>query len=209
MHEQQARRLASSEALFRSVNEEMVGLNDPFGPVAQRCVFVCECSRVACAERVELTLAEYARVRDNPRWFIFLPLKDHFLPEIERILERNDRYLLVEKLGVAADQAKKLAGKASGIAASVNAELHLLPASKGGRRAPIRSGYRALARGGQVDERRWAVGVTFEAPPHLAPGDSALVRLTVWANPRSFDVAGTEIHLYEGRQPIGTAIVRE
>jgi hypothetical protein len=111
MNEQQARRLASNEALFRTVNERIVGLNEVFESLADSSVFVCECSRIACIEQIELSLAEYARVRSNPRRFILAPSEDHLVPEIERIIERTDRYVVVEKLDSAADEAEELTAR--------------------------------------------------------------------------------------------------
>jgi hypothetical protein len=89
-------------------------------------------------------------------------------------------------------------------------DLHLLGAREGGRVAkPIRSGYRALARFRQDDDLHWAVGVTitFAAPPVLAPGDSAVVRLTTWTDPPPL-VDGAAIRLYDGTQLIATGTVR-
>jgi hypothetical protein len=91
--------------------------------------------------------------------------------------------------------------------ASFNADLRLLTTGEGGRIAPVRSGYRALACL-EGDALCWDVKVSFDSPACLTPGDSALVRITVWGNLSSL-TAGTEIHLYEGRRPIGTATLRE
>ena len=108
MNEQQTQRLASNEELFRTVNEQMVGLNEAFEPIARRSVFICECSRVECVEQLELTLAEYAEVRSDPLRFLVAPSGEHVAPEIETIVERTDRYFVVEKHGLEAEASGRL-----------------------------------------------------------------------------------------------------
>ena len=98
MDGQQARRSAENEALFRSVNQRLVALIEAFAALDELSVFVCECSRMDCIEQVEMTLAEYARVRSNPRWFAVAPAAEHVAAGLERVLERTERYFLVEKL---------------------------------------------------------------------------------------------------------------
>jgi hypothetical protein len=55
------------------------------------------------------------------------------------------------------------------MATTFNAELRLLAAADGGREAPLRSGYRSIARLGE-DEELWGVEITFDAPAMLAAG---------------------------------------
>ena len=94
---------ARSQALCREVNEHIVELAEGWSEMGVR-LFVCECSDPRCAESLELTPAEYERVRaDGAR---FIVLSGHDLPELERVTERNDRFLVVEKLGPAAEIAR-------------------------------------------------------------------------------------------------------
>jgi elongation factor Tu len=88
-----------------------------------------------------------------------------------------------------------------------NAELRLLPTAEGGRETPLRSGYRSTARLGE-DEEFWGVEITFDAATMLAPGESAVVSFTAWADPQTPSV-GTAIQLYEGARLVGTGTVRE
>jgi hypothetical protein len=111
MNEQQARQLASNEALFRTVNEKIVGLNETFESLAQGCAFLCECSHIGCIEQVELTLAEYEHVRGNPRRFIVAPSQEHLVAEIDLVIEQTSRYFIVEKHGAAADEVERLAAE--------------------------------------------------------------------------------------------------
>ena len=85
-------RLARNQTLFREVNERIETTAGDHEIVE----FVCECSNTECIESVELTLAAYERVRSNSTWFVIKA--DHDIPQIERIISRDDGYLVVEKV---------------------------------------------------------------------------------------------------------------
>jgi hypothetical protein len=104
--EARADRAARNEAVFRRVNERLEELNEGFQLVTDNAEFVCECAQIDCAERMYLTLAEYEAVRSVPTHFIVKP--DHVLPEEERVVERNDEYMVVEKFGHAGERARQL-----------------------------------------------------------------------------------------------------
>jgi hypothetical protein len=63
--------------------------------------YVCECSDTACFKTIELTKDEYERARSRPTVFMVVP--GHETPEIERVVEENERFVLVEKI-VAVDK---------------------------------------------------------------------------------------------------------
>ena len=86
-------RVAMNEATFRKVNEAMEVGQDPAGLLT----FVCECGRLHCTKLIELTRVEYERIRENPRRFAIVD--GHEILEAEAIVERHDRYLVVEKGG--------------------------------------------------------------------------------------------------------------
>ena len=86
-------RVALNEATFRKVNEGMEVGQDPGGLLT----FICECGRLGCNRLLELTRAEYEAVRANPRRFAVL--SGHEMEEVEKVVERHDRYLVVEKAG--------------------------------------------------------------------------------------------------------------
>jgi hypothetical protein len=86
-------RVAMNEATFRKVNEGMEVGQDPSGMLT----FVCECGRLGCNKLIQLTRAEYEDVRKDPRRFAILD--GHEILEAEDIVERHDRYLVVEKAG--------------------------------------------------------------------------------------------------------------
>jgi predicted ThiF/HesA family dinucleotide-utilizing enzyme len=93
MERQGRQRVAMNEATFRKVNEGMEAGQDPSGLL----VFVCECGRLGCNKLIRLTRAEYEGIRENPRRFAILD--GHEILEAERVVERHDRYLVVEKTG--------------------------------------------------------------------------------------------------------------
>jgi hypothetical protein len=57
---------------------------------------VCECSNTACIETVELALTAYERIRSESTRFVIRA--DHAIPQIERVISRDDGYVVVEKL---------------------------------------------------------------------------------------------------------------
>ena len=87
-------RLAENESLFRGVNERI----DEIGAAvsgSKTTDYVCECSDTACFKTIELTKDEYERARSRPTVFMLVP--GHQRPEIELVVEENERFLLVEK----------------------------------------------------------------------------------------------------------------
>ena len=93
-------RLAENESRFRAVNERIDELGKT-APWSKTTDYVCECSDTACFKTIELTNDEYERARSRPTVFVLVP--GHQRPEIERVIEENERFLLVEKL-VAVDE---------------------------------------------------------------------------------------------------------
>jgi hypothetical protein len=93
MDRQDKQRFAMNEATFRKVNEGMEVGQDPAGLLT----FVCECGRLGCSKLIQLTRREYEALREDPRRFAILG--GHEIVEVERVVERRDRYLVVEKAG--------------------------------------------------------------------------------------------------------------
>lgn len=96
-------KLAGREALFREVNENIASLTGLVTETDHQ-LFICECSNTACAESLELTAEEYEAVRARPTRFVVKP--GHQLAGIERVVEGNGRFLVVEKVGRAAEIAQ-------------------------------------------------------------------------------------------------------
>jgi hypothetical protein len=86
------------QALFREVNERIEGLGGHFELVAtDELEVLCECADPRCAERIELTQAEYEGVRRDPTHFIVKP--GHDSSKVERVVDAKPGYAVVEKLG--------------------------------------------------------------------------------------------------------------
>jgi hypothetical protein len=85
---------AKTESLFRDVNERIAETSERFGSAEAQ--FMCECSDSGCAERLEVPLADYERVRDDPTTFVLNP--EHVEPEIEKIVRHRRGYAVVRKV---------------------------------------------------------------------------------------------------------------
>ena len=106
MSEEQARRVGLNESIFRQVNEQIESLNRDVGTEDRTMTVVCECANGDCTERFEISVAEYERVRADPRRYIIVA--GHNLPEYESIIDSRDAYEVVEKRdGPAAELAEK------------------------------------------------------------------------------------------------------
>jgi hypothetical protein len=93
MDVQGRQRVAMNEATFRKVNEGMEAGQDPEGLLT----FLCECGRLGCNKLIRLTRPEYEGVRANSRRFAIID--GHEIPEVEEVVERTERYIVVEKRG--------------------------------------------------------------------------------------------------------------
>jgi hypothetical protein len=90
-------RRATTEALFRDVNERIAESAERFD--ATRTEFVCECADPGCTHRVEASLAEYERVREDPTTFLLVP--GHEQRDIEHVVSDLGRFRIVEKVQAA------------------------------------------------------------------------------------------------------------
>ncbi len=59
--------------------------------------FICECPDVRCRQLARLTLEEYRAVRANPGHFLNLPGHESASGRISRVVERDDRFVVVER----------------------------------------------------------------------------------------------------------------
>jgi hypothetical protein len=103
--DEEERRRAQNEALFREVNERIVELEKGRTGYDRDdsllIGFVCECPREDCSEMIEVTRRQYEAVRENPRRFLVVP--GHQDDDIANVAERHSNYLVVEKTGEAAE----------------------------------------------------------------------------------------------------------
>jgi hypothetical protein len=93
---------ARYETAFREVNEQIAELTGLLSET-RYALFICECSDTNCADSLEVKVAEYEAVRSDGTRFVVLPGHQH--EGIERVVEGNGRFLIVEKLGDAGEIA--------------------------------------------------------------------------------------------------------
>jgi hypothetical protein len=99
---ERATRLARNQALYREVNERVQAINDAFDSLLPLGDWICECANPDCSERLSLTHEEYENLRAEGSHFAVGPDESHVFPEVEDVIERHERYWVVEKQGVAA-----------------------------------------------------------------------------------------------------------
>ena len=102
-------RIAANENVLRERNERAkqpnahhVWVNPPFPD------WTCECGDVSCSNPIRLTVEQYEAVRAKPTQFIIAPSSEHVAPEVEHVVLREDRYWVVEKVGVGAQMSEQL-----------------------------------------------------------------------------------------------------
>ena len=97
--EERLERQARNESMMRSVNDRIAALDKSATDWAapdHQFEFQCECGKTdGCDGRVLMTLGEYDRVRSQRDRFAVVP--GHETDEIESIVERDERYMIVDK----------------------------------------------------------------------------------------------------------------
>ena len=86
-------RVALNEALFREVNENIRKVSGDGRHLDAQ--FVCECGETSCEARIGMSMDQYHAVRANELHFFVKP--GHEIPLTEAVVERHDRYVVVEK----------------------------------------------------------------------------------------------------------------
>ncbi len=102
-----AARAGQNQTLYREVNERVREVNEVFDavPIGE---WICECANEECFETIEMTQEEYEAVRaEGTTRFFVKPDDRHLIPEAENVVERHERYWVVEKIGVAAAIAER------------------------------------------------------------------------------------------------------
>ena len=87
--------------MFKAVNREIEQASRDIGDPDLE--VLCECGQDDCRAVIALTVSDYDRVHGEPDRFVVLP--GHETPELERVVERNDRYLVVDKIDEAEEAA--------------------------------------------------------------------------------------------------------
>ena len=93
--EARRRRIAENEVRFRGINEALRERVEGLPLEGDRVTFVCECGQNSCTEPLALTLAEYEHVRAVATHFAVLD--GHEILDVERVVERLDGHLVIEK----------------------------------------------------------------------------------------------------------------
>jgi hypothetical protein len=99
-----AERIADNESRFREINERLRADLRSLPDDDERVGFVCECGRVDCAETVPLELEEYEAIRSGSLDFFVVP--GHQAPDVEDVVDINDRFARVRKHPEAADRVR-------------------------------------------------------------------------------------------------------
>ena len=88
-------RLGANEALFREVNERVAEVTEQFIAGETHVDFNGECGDRDCAEQIAMTVVEYEAVRAAATHFAVVP--GHEVPDIERVVARQQNYVVVKK----------------------------------------------------------------------------------------------------------------
>jgi hypothetical protein len=96
-----AERAARNEEVFREVNERIEEGAEQH-EVTAALPFHCECGSGGCVETIEIPPSRYEAIVRERYHFVVLP--DHVEPRIERIVETESDFVVVEKIGEAREQ---------------------------------------------------------------------------------------------------------
>lgn len=99
-------KLAINESAFRTANDRLrdAALSHHFR-ADQGVPFICECSDPGCRETVMLCIDEYENIRAHPTWFLLVAGHEDEDASLERIVDAENGYAVVEKIGVAGEEA--------------------------------------------------------------------------------------------------------
>ena len=101
-----AERVARNDAIFRQANESIEShaarLDVPVVP------FICECADADCTMLIPLHLDEYEAIRSNSTHFLNAHGHDAAGGPYAQVVEQHDGYVVVEKVGEAAEIVKEL-----------------------------------------------------------------------------------------------------
>jgi hypothetical protein len=91
-------RISRNEAMYRSVNLEIERVSEEVGGGADdRLAILCECGEEGCDATLYVTRAEYDEAHEQRDRFMVAP--GHENEQIEHVVNRTPRYLIVDKFG--------------------------------------------------------------------------------------------------------------
>lgn len=85
--DERQQRLARNEALFRSINDKIEGLNEAFQIVTDGFEILCECGNRNCVEQITVPTPDYQRIREDPE--LFMLVAGHEDTTAERVVEHD------------------------------------------------------------------------------------------------------------------------
>jgi hypothetical protein len=92
-------RATKNQVMFRELNERLKELNEAFSLVVPVGEWICECVNDTCVERIEMSVEAYEAVRRHGARFFIASSDEHFRPDVERVVEHNVGYWVVERTG--------------------------------------------------------------------------------------------------------------
>ena len=99
--------IARNDATFRAANERIRDVAEE-QEMTELVPFICECADERCTQIVQLSLEEYESIRREPTHFLNAIAHDAAARGAGDVVEQNDRYVVLEKTGVAGDVAEEL-----------------------------------------------------------------------------------------------------
>lgn len=104
---QEARRLVENEVLARSSNRDAGIAIANLSVSISNIMFFCECSDSDCAERIPMSLTTYRQIHENNNRFTIKP--NHDTSKVESVIDRGDKYWVVQKYHMEDKSARPLA----------------------------------------------------------------------------------------------------
>lgn len=113
------RRMAENEVVFRKHNERLMKWANSYNGIAKKegyeaetlnkdtlLDFCCECADENCVGRVKESALKYKKIHEAKDTFIIKP--GHEVKSIEKVIQKNSNYHIVEKFEVPANTAVTL-----------------------------------------------------------------------------------------------------
>src|SRR4029453_3760537 len=96
-------RIAQNEAWSRNLNQRKAKWIKSGHPTAG---FRCECWRMDCGVRIQLSGREWEEVRSRPNRFAVAP--GHTAPDVESVVKEHPHFWILEKRGKAGEVSENL-----------------------------------------------------------------------------------------------------
>jgi hypothetical protein len=94
--DERTRKVGENEALFRTVNEEIEGLNRGMAEISDHTLHItCECGDLLCTAPLLVPIEDYERIRADSALFFIEP--GHEIRNVENVIERTPQFAVVRK----------------------------------------------------------------------------------------------------------------